>query len=215
MSGAVRLTTAFAVPWLESDVVGPEGWLSELRAFLLSNAESLRLRWSPEAAPITFDGLVFTRPDLLSLPDAPIRALDRLFRQAVLRAVESLSGRPSGMDPRSLTFESWASIGKSGAALGVHNHPMASLSGVLCVDPGEEAPGWPESGILRFYPPAFAAPPFPGEMRSPWSARSFDVAHRAGHLVMFPSFLHHEALPYKGERERIVVAFNCRFAQST
>ena len=72
-------------------------------------------------------------------------------------------------------------------------------------------------GLLRFYPPAFAAPGFPdgrpSRMRLPWSDRSFDVAHRPGHLVMFPSFLHHEALPYKGQRERIVIAFNCRFAQ--
>ena len=32
--------------------------------------------------------------------------------------------------------------------------------------------------------------------------------HQAGQLVIFPSWLMHEVLPYLGERERIVVAFN-------
>ena len=34
------------------------------------------------------------------------------------------------------------------------------------------------------------------------------LTHRAGQLVMFPSWLYHEVLPYHGQRERIVVAFN-------
>ena len=46
-------------------------------------------------------------------------------------------------------------------------------------------------------------------LRQPYRHGGFDVTHRAGRLVMFPSFLMHEIFPYQGERPRIVVAFNC------
>ena len=34
---------------------------------------------------------------------------------------------------------------------------------------------------------------------------------RAGQLVLFPSWFNHEVLPYRGQGERITVAFNCWF----
>ena len=35
-----------------------------------------------------------------------------------------------------------------------------------------------------------------------------DVAPEAGKLVLFPAYLPHMAMPYEGERDRIIVSFN-------
>jgi predicted 2-oxoglutarate/Fe(II)-dependent dioxygenase YbiX len=48
-----------------------------------------------------------------------------------------------------------------------------------------------------------------GQLRLPYQHGGFDVTHRAGRLVIFPSHLYHEIFPYQGERPRIVIAFNC------
>ena len=35
-----------------------------------------------------------------------------------------------------------------------------------------------------------------------------DVAPEPGQLILFPSWLAHQALPYDGERDRLIVSFN-------
>jgi hypothetical protein len=35
-----------------------------------------------------------------------------------------------------------------------------------------------------------------------------DLAPRPGQLLVFPSWLAHQALPYEGSRERVIVSFN-------
>ena len=35
-----------------------------------------------------------------------------------------------------------------------------------------------------------------------------DVLPRAGQLVVFPAWLPHQAMPYQGQRDRLIVSFN-------
>jgi hypothetical protein len=37
---------------------------------------------------------------------------------------------------------------------------------------------------------------------------TLDVTPQEGQLVVFPAFLPHKAMPYAGEKDRIVVSFN-------
>ena len=39
---------------------------------------------------------------------------------------------------------------------------------------------------------------------------TWDVTPQEGELILFPSFLPHKALPYTGERDRIIVSFNAQ-----
>lgn len=39
---------------------------------------------------------------------------------------------------------------------------------------------------------------------------STDFFAEPGMMIVFPSWVHHSALPYRGERDRIVIAANCR-----
>jgi len=42
------------------------------------------------------------------------------------------------------------------------------------------------------------------------SNNRLDITPIDGLLVLFPAFLLHSGLPYKGERDRVVIAFNSR-----
>jgi uncharacterized protein (TIGR02466 family) len=96
---------------------------------------------------------------------------------------------------------------------GQHNHPNASWSGIFCVDPGEEVPDRPDSGLVRFHDPRTHIDMYSDagnrHLQPPWTMGTLDWRHRRGQLLLFPSYLRHEIYPYEGERPRIVVAFNC------
>ena len=49
------------------------------------------------------------------------------------------------------------------------------------------------------------------DMGNAWLQQAtLDVAPQEGELVLFPAFLPHKAMPYSGEKDRIVVSFNAQ-----
>jgi len=110
----------------------------------------------------------------------------------------------------------WFQCSNDGAFHDVHTHGNASWSGVYCVqvDPPEVRTMHPvygsANGVTRFYGPpfihlggahvdlgnAYLQPPH------------VDVAPVPGQLVIFPAWLAHQALPYGGEADRVIVSFN-------
>ena len=92
-------------------------------------------------------------------------------------------------------------------------HPNASWSGIYCVDPGDEVPGSPESGAVRFHDPRSFASYYSDagnqRLKDPVRHGGYQFSHSPGGLMIFPSYLQHEIFTYLGERPRIVVAFNC------
>jgi uncharacterized protein (TIGR02466 family) len=113
---------------------------------------------------------------------------------------------------------SWYHLTRQGGYTAQHNHPMASWSGVYCVDPGEEMPDKPNNGSLRFLDSRTTAGMYldPGNSRMCGPFGFGDLAYnlQAGQLLLFPSYLMHEVAPYYGERERITVAFNAWVRES-
>jgi len=66
---------------------------------------------------------------------------------------------------------------------------------------------------VKFYDPRGAGPVMhldPGNLNLDprYSLNPVYLDHKAGQLVLFPSWLPHEVLPYHGKTDRIVVAFN-------
>ena len=92
-------------------------------------------------------------------------------------------------------------------------HPNGSWSGIYCVSAGDKVADRPESGAVKFYDSRVAALMHvdPGNERvSPtFGTTQIYLEHREGQLVILPSWLMHEVLPYMGKSERIVVPFNC------
>ncbi|MFY8147913.1 MAG: TIGR02466 family protein [Prochlorococcaceae cyanobacterium] len=93
----------------------------------------------------------------------------------------------------------WPVLSEPGQVVGRHHHPNAHLSAVYYLN----GDGSGRSGCLRFWPQRQVNELVPGMAvghggplgESPWSAPWFDVAPRAGLLLLFPSALEHSVLP--------------------
>ena len=165
-------------------------------------------------------GSVFeSRFDLFEWPDEPVRELRAFVDEALCGLVATINDYSAAqMAAFSIGYESWFHITRNGGYQSSHYHPNATWSGIYCVDPGDPVPGRAESAQVKFYDP-----------RGPITQMHFDagnrqldqrfgsipvyLSHQTGQLVMFPSWLMHEVLPYLGHRERIVVAFNAWFKE--
>ncbi len=110
----------------------------------------------------------------------------------------------------------WFQTSQRGAFHDVHTHGNCSWSGVYCVQVDAPAlrcahPTYgAANGVTRFYGPPFAQ--LGGAHVDLGNAYlqppHLDVAPVPGQLVLFPAWLAHQALPYDGQDERIIVSFN-------
>ena len=120
--------------------------------------------------------------------------------RAFCRALEfDLEGRELSMT------DCWANVMPRGVAHGMHLHPLSSVSGSYYVQIPKGAPG------LKFEDPRLermmAAPPRRARCREanrPWII----VEARAGHVVLFESWLRHEVPVHTTPGERVSVSFN-------
>ena len=110
----------------------------------------------------------------------------------------------------------WFQIANRGAHHDIHTHGNCSWSGVYClqVDDDESRIAHPllgsSNGVTRFYGPHFNH--LGGahmDFGNAYLQRShIDIAPMPGQLIVFPSWLPHQAMPYDGELDRIIVSFN-------
>ena len=110
----------------------------------------------------------------------------------------------------------WFQTSRSGAFHDVHTHGNCSWSGVYCVQVDGDAQRCAHpvygsaNGVTRLYGPPFAT--LGGAHVDLGNAYlqppHVDVPPLPGPLLIFPSGLAHQALPYDGERERVIVSFN-------
>ena len=110
----------------------------------------------------------------------------------------------------------WFQISSQGSHHDVHTHGNCSWSGVYCVqvDPQDARNTHPvlgtANGVTRFYGPHFnrlggAAMDFGNAYLQ---NAHLDIEPLPGQLVVFPSWLAHQAMPYHGQAERVIVSFN-------
>lgn len=101
--------------------------------------------------------------------------------------------------------DSWFHITKDGGYHDYHTHLGSAWSGIFYVDIGESNIET-ANGINRFYNPFPLMPQMLG--LNALTANNFEIVPQDGKLVMSPGFLPHCAVPYKGKKDRIVIAFN-------
>jgi uncharacterized protein (TIGR02466 family) len=112
----------------------------------------------------------------------------------------------------------WFQIQNGGSFHDVHTHGNCSWSGVYYVqlDNPDLRRAHSQLGALngatRFYSPMFMLQGGAYVDRgNAWMQQAtLDVMPEEGDLVLFPSFLPHKAMPYSGERDRIIVSFNAQ-----
>ena len=121
-----------------------------------------------------------------------------------------------GLDLRVAIEGLWFQVSNRGAFHDVHTHGNCSWSGVYCVqvDAPEQRAAHPvygaANGVTRFYGPPFThlAGAHADLGNAYLQPPHFDVEPLPGQLLLFPSWLAHQALPYDGEADRMIVSFN-------
>lgn len=210
----IKIRDLFSTPLIETQMADHEPVCEELRKlFLEKEHEGDRYKYHKRRAT-QFGPLFESKFDLFTWKDPAVAKVARFCHGAlgeVMRRLTSYSQEQLG----NLRFDyhAWFHVTRTGGFQGLHNHQNASWSGIFCVDPGDALPDQPESGLVRFHDPRWCSW-FHSEagnlgLNLPYSHGGFDVTHQAGRLVIFPSFLMHEIFVYRGERPRIVIAFNC------
>jgi uncharacterized protein (TIGR02466 family) len=108
----------------------------------------------------------------------------------------------------------WANVNRRSHGNEFHTHPGAYWSGTYYVDDGgigaDHALGGEfEMQDPRGVAPAMYAPLLGFAVPGGQSAGASELIYpESGQMVLFPSWLLHAVRPYRGERERISVAFN-------
>ena len=108
----------------------------------------------------------------------------------------------------------WANVNRSGHGNEFHTHPGALWSAVYYVDDGGAADDPTRGGQLELQDPRGVAPAMyrpdliPAVPDGESTGASQLMPPRAGHVIMFPSWLSHCVRPYRGDGVRISIAFN-------
>ena len=163
-------------------------------------------------------GLVESPLDLFRTSENP--ALARLVawcEGCVRNVVSAVNGKQvAPADLRVEFTESWFHITNDGGFHDAHTHGACSWCGIYYLDPGdaEEVPAdgsaTAGNGVNRFYAPIGIG----GMLRdygNAWLGRqSVDIQPMEGRLALFPAYLMHSGLPYRGTRDRMIISFNSR-----
>lgn len=117
---------------------------------------------------------------------------------------------PEDAQPKVDIIESWYHITENGGYHDTHSHPNCSWCGIYYLQEGECSIDG-RNGVNRFYDPRHGADHYQDAGTAYLSADGFmDFAPQPGQIIVFPSYLKHAAMPYFGNKDRIVLAFNCQ-----
>ena len=210
----IRITDLFTTPLVEARMADHESVCAELRElFLEREQEGDKYRYHRQR-DTQFGSLFESKFDLFQWTEPPVAKVARFCHASLGETIKRLTNfSEEDLGKLRFNYHAWFHVTRNGGFQGLHNHQNASWSGIFCVDPGDELPDQPESGLVRFHDPRwcsfFHAEPGNLGLKMPYHHGGFDVTHHTGRLVMFPSFLMHEIFVYRGQRPRIVIAFNC------
>jgi uncharacterized protein (TIGR02466 family) len=158
-------------------------------------------------------GLYESGFDFFAFPDEILQRLVQFIRQSL--ALATSIANPSTASPQDLeiTFsDSWYHVTNDGGFHDAHVHHGCSWCGIYYLQVGEsgqrESAAAPNGGS-RFYCPFQAGGGY-RDFGNQYLVSSIDAPLADGLLLLFPSYLLHSGLPYRGEVDRIVLAFNAQ-----
>ncbi len=218
MAAMPTTSSLFAVPFAFAQNPQPEPLNNLLRElFIAREAEGDRYA-NPNPYTVRNVQLFESHFDLFDWPEPVIAQLSEFCLSTLMRKVGELNGYDlETMRKLDIATDAWFHVTRRDGHFGVHNHPMASWSGVYCVSPGLHDAGQPDSGRLSFINPHSMTNMYldPGNsfLRQPYNRGNYGFQLVAGQLILFPSWVLHHVMPFYGEGERITVAFNCSFRQ--
>lgn len=208
----LNLITCFATPIMEVYLPNPEALNRELKELFLACEKDEAFRKKIKTTTLQVE-IFESEFDLFSWPQPCVRQLRDFCMRSLYLTIARLSGvELSHLDKLEILNHCWFHVTRYGGYISGHNHPLASWSGVYCVEPGEDVADHPDSGVLRFADPMPHANSYldPANIRlqRPFGGGSMNFKLKAGQLLLFPSYLMHEVAPFFGSDARITVAFN-------
>ena len=212
----INIAQLFSVPLAVTEVADAAALNAGLEPLLLSRENSEYANPSPP--PLLTKNVFESNSGVLRWPDAPMPKL----RVAMMTIVSRLMGELSSYSLQELSNIVAANqtrfhITRHGGAMAAHNQPMASWSAVYCVNPGDESPEFPDSGVLRILDTRISACTYIDPANARWQT-PFGFGHptvklRAGQVVFLPAYLLREVTTYLGERPRITISCTFSFAR--
>ena len=148
-----------------------------------------------------FDFFTHPMPEVQALRNFCAQAL----AEAVLKLINHAEGGPVVGRAAVDLYESWIHITHDGGYHEVHNHPNCTWCGIYYLDTGECTVD-PPNGINRFFSPIDIMFDDPGTRAYP--QKPVSVKPEECKLFMFPSYVKHLAVPYRGKKDRIIISFN-------
>lgn len=149
--------------------------------------------------------------DFLEIENATVMEIKRTLEELVLEVASSLnqSHWPADVEADAHIIESWYHVTQNGGYHDAHSHPNCSWCGIYYLEPGDSATEG-KGGVNRFYDPRVNAEHYSDPGTAYLASQGvWDFIPTEGQVVVFPSYLKHSALPYFGDKDRVVIAFNC------
>ena len=208
------VTPMFAVPFGEAQLNACERLNRELEALFLAREGDEHRNPTPSHIPQA--EMFESRFNLFRWTEPCVLELRKFMLDAVAHTVLAATTlKPADLARLTFHNHTWYHLTRYAGSFVAHNHPLASWSAVYCVRAGEPVPEHPESGRLRFFDPRQGANSFidlgNAGLKPTFAARTIEVSMVEGQVVIFPSYLFHEVLPFYGKDLRITVATNCWF----
>jgi uncharacterized protein (TIGR02466 family) len=206
----------FAAPFAFEQHPNASALNADLRALFLKRETEGSKYANPNPYTVRNKDLFESHFDLFDWPEPIIAELREFCLGNLLRTVAQLNQYDLAFMKRiNIATDAWFHITRRNGFFGVHNHPMASWSGVYCVDSGRHDADQPDSGKLSFVNPNITGNMYvdagSAALQNPFNMGNMGYSLAAGQLVLFPSWIPHYVMPFYGEGERITVAFNCAF----
>ena len=159
-------------------------------------------------------GLYESDFDLFEKDHAGLRRFIAWVTQTVAQAVcVANGGRARPEQVRVEVPEAWYHVSNDGGFHDAHYHPDCSWCGIYYLQAGNATGTGSRgagNGVSRFYRPVGTGGMLNDFGNSYLSNNRIDITPVDGMLLLFPSFLLHSGLPYAGERDRVLIAFNSR-----
>jgi uncharacterized protein (TIGR02466 family) len=184
-------------------------YLLELRKSATANIAS-----GVAPAAKSMDGLFESDFDLFKRDHPGLKQLFSWIQQTLRQAVSIANeGKARPEQVRVEIPDSWYHVSNDGGFHDAHFHSNCSWCGIFYLQAGDSKPSDKSgagNGVSRFYSPIGSGALLNDFGNSYLSSNRIDLTPTDGMLVLFPAYLLHAGLPYRGERDRIVIAFNSR-----
>lgn len=161
-------------------------------------------------APEVKSRLYESRFDFCTIKNPAVEKLTKFMQDSIFQSAKAANERywNPGWRLGVAIDESWCHITQTHGHHDHHCHPNHSWSAVYYLDVGE-CDMENKSGLTRFYRPWETSYQDPGTLYVTDNS-SIDINCQDGMLFVFPSWIMHSQLPYRGAKDRYVIAVNAK-----